>query len=98
MVGRFSGLAGVAFAVLLVSGAVQGIVEVASFGALIHTAFGRAVLIKVVVFGILVGIGWVNRSRLLPPCARPATALAAPASCSGARCGWSWRWAPACLR
>jgi copper transport protein len=66
VVSRFSAMAGIAFAVLLVTGAVQGIVEVASVGALVHTAFGRAVLIKLVLFGALVTIGWTNRSRLLP--------------------------------
>jgi copper transport protein len=49
-----------------VSGAVQGIVEVASVSALFDTAFGRAVLIKLVLFGTLVAIGWVNRYRILP--------------------------------
>jgi copper transport protein len=66
VVSRFSLLAGVAFAVLFVSGAVQGIVEVASVSALFDTAFGRAVLIKLVLFGTLVAIGWVNRYRILP--------------------------------
>jgi copper transport protein len=66
VVGRFSTLAGIAFAVLLVSGVVQGIIEVAGVRALFDTAFGRAVLIKLVLFTALVGIGWVNRSRTLP--------------------------------
>jgi copper transport protein len=66
VVGRFSRLAGIAFAVLLVSGAIQGIVEVASVPALVDTAFGRAVLIKLVLFAVLVGLGWANRSRILP--------------------------------
>lgn len=63
---RFSALAGFAFAVLLATGVAQGIVEVNSVSALIDTAFGRAVLIKLVLFGVLVVFGWFNRSRLLP--------------------------------
>jgi copper transport protein len=66
VVGRFSALAGVAFAALLATGVIQGIVEVASVPALVNTAFGRAVLIKLVLFTGLVGLGWVNRRRLLP--------------------------------
>jgi copper transport protein len=66
VVGRFSQMAGIAFAVLLASGVIQGIVEVASVPALVDTAFGRAVLIKLVLFTALVGLGWVNRSRILP--------------------------------
>lgn len=66
VVGRFSTLAGIAFAVLLATGVVQGVVEVASLGALLDTAFGRAVAIKLVLFGALVALGWANRARLLP--------------------------------
>jgi copper transport protein len=63
---RFSALAGFAFALLLATGVAQGIVEVNSFGALLDTAFGRAVLIKLLLFGVLVVVGWFNRARLLP--------------------------------
>jgi copper transport protein len=66
VVGRFSAMAGIAFAALLVSGVIQGIVEVAGVKALVDTAFGRAVLIKVVLFTVLVALGWANRSRILP--------------------------------
>jgi copper transport protein len=66
VVARFSTLAGIAFAVLLATGVIQSIVEVASFSALLDTAFGRAVLIKLVLFGGLVALGGVNRRRLLP--------------------------------
>jgi copper transport protein len=66
VVARFSTLAGIAFAALFATGAIQGIVEVRSVHALVDTAFGRAVLIKLVLFAILVAIGWTNRSRLLP--------------------------------
>jgi copper transport protein len=64
VVARFSTLAGVAIAVLLASGVVQGIVEVRTFGHLLDTAFGRAVLIKVVVALGIVALGYVNRQRL----------------------------------
>jgi copper transport protein len=63
---RFSTLAGIAFALLFATGVVQAIVEVRTFGALLDTAYGRAVLIKLVLFGVLVAIGWANRRRILP--------------------------------
>ena len=66
VVGRFSTLAGVAIAVLLLTGVVQGIVEVRTFPHLLDTAFGRAVLIKLVVAIGIVSLGYVNRQRLLP--------------------------------
>ncbi len=73
VVARFSTLAGVAVAVLLASGAVQGIVEVRTFAHLLDTAFGRAVLIKIVVALGIVALGYVNRRRLLPALRRSDT-------------------------
>jgi copper transport protein len=72
VVARFSALAGVAIAVLLASGIVQGLVEVRTVPNLVETAFGRAVLIKIVLFAGIVALGWVNRRRLLPALARAA--------------------------
>jgi copper transport protein len=66
VVARFSTMAGIAFAVLFATGVIQAIVEVRTFGALLDTAFGRAVLIKLVLFGALVVLGWLNRQRNLP--------------------------------
>ena len=70
VVARFSTLAGVAIAVLLASGIVQGLVEVRTVPNLVETAFGRAVLVKVVLFAGIVALGWINRRRLLPALAR----------------------------
>jgi len=73
VVSRFSTLAGVAIAVLLASGIVQAIVEVRTFPHLLDTAFGRAVLIKIVVALGIVALGYVNRQRLLPALRRSDT-------------------------
>ncbi len=73
VVARFSTLAGVAIAVLLASGVVQAIVEVRTFPHLLDTAFGRAVLIKIVVALGIVALGYVNRRRLLPALRRSDT-------------------------
>jgi copper transport protein len=72
VVARFSALAGVAIAVVLASGIAQGLVEVRTIDNLFDTAFGRAVLVKVVIFAAIVGLGAVNRRRLLPALARAA--------------------------
>jgi copper transport protein len=66
VVARFSAMAGLAVAVLLASGIVQSVVEIRTFPNLVDSAFGRAVLIKLVLFVGLVGLGWTNRNRLLP--------------------------------
>ena len=72
VVARFSTLAGVAIAVLLASGIVQGLVEVRTVPNLVETAFGRAVLVKIVLFAGIVALGAINRRRLLPALARAA--------------------------
>ncbi len=72
VVARFSALAGVAIAVLLATGIVQGIVEVRTIPNLFDTAFGRAVLVKLVIFAGIVALGAINRRRLLPALRRAA--------------------------
>ncbi len=66
VVSRFSALATIALPVLLLSGVVQAIVEVGSFPALLDSAFGRAVSLKIAVALGIIGLGYVNRQRLLP--------------------------------
>jgi copper transport protein len=78
VVTRFSALATVAIAVLLATGIVQSIIEVGSFAALLDTAFGRAVLIKLVAAVAIVALGYVNRQRLLPALKRAAAGATTP--------------------
>jgi copper transport protein len=78
VVGRFSALASVALGVLLLSGVVQAIVEVRHFGALLDSAFGRAVLIKIGVALAIIGLGFVNRQRVLPALKRAAEGATTP--------------------
>src|SRR5690606_35728477 len=73
VVGRFSMLATIALPLLLLSGVVQAVVEVGSFPALLDTAFGRSVTIKVVLALAIVALGYVNRQRLLPRLRRATT-------------------------
>lgn len=65
----------------------QGIVEVRTPANLVETAFGRAVLVKIVLFAAIVALGLVNRRRMLPGLQRAAHGDEAPgrAGC-GARC------------
>jgi copper transport protein len=64
--GRFSTLAGAMVAVVLLTGIVQALAAIDDPSQLIQTAYGRAVLIKVVLFLGLVGLGAINRTRSLP--------------------------------
>ena len=65
-VSRFSALAGAAVALILATGIIQSIVHLESFADFVDTAFGRAILVKIVLFAGIVGLGFVNRNRLLP--------------------------------
>ncbi len=72
---RFSALALGAAAVVAVSGTVSGWQQVRTLDALTSTAYGRLLLAKVVGFVVLVGLGWVNRTRLVPLVARTVEPL-----------------------
>jgi copper transport protein len=66
VVGRFSRMAMLAVTLLLASGIVNSVVLVASFEALVETAYGRLVLAKIALFGALIALGAFNQRRMLP--------------------------------
>jgi copper transport protein len=66
VVGRFSRMAMIVVTLLLLTGIVNSVVLVASFDALVETAYGRLVLAKVAVFGVLLSLGAFNQRRMLP--------------------------------
>ena len=63
---KVSGAALVASAVVAVSGTASAWTLLGSVDALFRTASGQLVILKVIGFGALVGLGWINRSRLVP--------------------------------
>ncbi len=65
-VSKFSGLATVSIAAIVLTGVVQSIVYMEKLGQFLDTAFGRAVLIKIVLFLAICALGFLNRNRLLP--------------------------------
>jgi copper transport protein len=75
---RFSAVALASVALLIASGVAQSIVHLRSFGDLLHTAFGRAVLIKIIVLLVLVVLGALNRRRSVPRIRAAAATGAAP--------------------
>jgi copper transport protein len=75
---RFSAVALTSVAALIASGTIQSIVHLRSFGDLVHTAFGRVVLIKIIILVALVGLGALNRQRSLPRLRAAAAAGATP--------------------
>jgi copper transport protein len=75
---RFSPLALAAVLALAATGTIQALVEVRTLDGLTGTAFGRAVLIKVVLLVVLTGLGAVNRRRVVPALRGLAAGGAAP--------------------
>lgn len=63
---RFSPIALAAVAALLTSGLVQSFVHVRSLDNVVGTAFGRAALIKLCLLLALIGLGAINRRRVIP--------------------------------
>lgn len=72
---RFSALAVAAVPVVVVSGAVSGWQQVRTLDGLTSTAYGRLLLAKVAGVAVMVGLGWVNRSRLVPQVRRAVAPL-----------------------
>ncbi len=75
---RFSPIALGAVIVLLLSGIVEALIQIDAWSELLHTAFGRAVLIKVVLLMALIVLGAINRRRTVPQLRSLAARRAAP--------------------
>lgn len=60
---RYSATAAVTLAVVLATGVARSLGELESFGDLTSTGYGRALMIKIVVFAGLIGLGAANRFR-----------------------------------
>ena len=63
---RFSPVALGAVGVIAVTGVVQAFIEIRTVNALTHTTYGELVLLKIGLLGLLVGLGAINRERVIP--------------------------------
>ncbi len=75
---RFSPLALGSVVAIAVTGVVQAYIDVRSVGALFDTTYGLLIVAKTGLLLALIGLGWVNRSRVIPALGRVAAAVAAP--------------------
>jgi copper transport protein len=66
VVSRFSTMAGVSVAVILVAGVLLAIAEVGSLSNLVDTGYGQILLVKVALVGMLLFVAAYNRYLLLP--------------------------------
>jgi copper transport protein len=67
---RFSSLAGIAVAVLGVTGLLRALTELSSVSQVWSTSYGRALIVKTAIFVPLLYLGWINRTMLLDAFAR----------------------------
>ncbi len=66
VVGRFSTLAGISFAGIVVAGTLLAIAEVGSVANLFETGYGQLLLLKIALVGLLLFLAGYNRYLLLP--------------------------------
>jgi copper transport protein len=66
LAGRFSFPALVAAAVVVATGVTRAWTELSAFDQLWSTRYGAVLLAKTAILALLVALGWLNRSRLLP--------------------------------
>lgn len=63
---RFSTIAATSVIALLASGAVNGLTQIPTWGALLDTAYGRALAVKLVIIAALLAVAGVNAFYLRP--------------------------------
>ncbi len=76
---RFSRMALLAVITLIATGVVNTILQVGSVAALVGTPYGRLLLAKLGVFGLLLALARVNRRRYLPQLGGEAVTVGRPA-------------------
>ncbi len=63
---RFSPIALGAVVVIAVTGVIQAYIDVRGFHGLLHTTYGALIIVKIMLFAFLIGLGWGNRERVVP--------------------------------
>ena len=63
---RLSAIALGSVAVIAVTGLIRALSEVSAVSQLWSSGYGRALVVKTSLLALLVSLGWINRSRLVP--------------------------------
>ena len=66
MLKRFSPVALGAVVAIAITGVVQAYIDVRTLEGLLHTTYGALILAKTALLLCLIGLGWVNRARIIP--------------------------------
>jgi copper transport protein len=75
---RFSPLALASVVAIALTGVAQAYIDVRSLHGLLHTTYGALILVKTGLLLALIGLGWINRRRVLPALGRIVSAGASP--------------------
>ena len=75
---RFSPIALASVIVIAASGVVQAYIDVRTLSALFHSTYGALIIAKVALLLLLIGLGWINRERVIPALKRIAGAERSP--------------------
>jgi len=67
---RFSPIALGAVVAIAATGVIQAYIDVRSLHGLLHTTYGALILVKIALLATLIGLGWVNRERVVPALGR----------------------------
>jgi copper transport protein len=84
VVGRFSTMAGISFAGIIVAGTLLAVAEVGSVSNLFETGYGQLLLLKLGLVGLLLFLAGYNRYLLLP-------GLFAASTSGRSGVAWGWR-------
>jgi copper transport protein len=63
---RFSPIALSSVVVIAITGIIQAYIDVRSVHGLLHSTYGALIIVKTVLLALLIGIGWINRERVIP--------------------------------
>jgi copper transport protein len=63
---RFSPIALACVVVIAITGIIQAYIDVRSLHGLLHSTYGTLIIVKTVLLASLIGIGWINRERVIP--------------------------------
>jgi len=66
LVPRLSAIALVSIAVIAVTGLIRALSELSAVSQLWSSGYGRALVVKTGLLALLISLGWINRSRLVP--------------------------------
>jgi copper transport protein len=80
---RFSPLALTAVIAIAATGVIQAYIDVRSIDGLLHTTYGALILAKTALLLTLIGLGWVNRRRVIPALERIIGVGEPPGSAGG---------------